>query len=159
MPHQYGETLDERLNVLGRDIEAAEAKITEGTNEKDEAWSEIDAIRGEVAPNGAFRFIANNGRTYAFQFREGSIKFDAKKFQTMLFHEFDEKKATRIWNSITERALNMALLEVAVRTKKVPEELVKACTTEAPGSYARVHPEWTKEDVERAKIFGVEKVD
>lgn len=157
--YQYGRTLDPRLNKLGRKVEDAEAKIAEGTSDKNNAWDEISAIRDEVAPDKPFRFIADNGHAYAFQLREGSVSFNADQFQALLFQTYDEKKATRLWNMVTKRALDTLLLEVAVRSKKIPQDLVDQCTTVNPDTYARVHPVWTKGDAERAKIFGIEKVD
>lgn len=159
MTTQYGPTVDKRLNLAGRNVESAEAKIAEGESEKTEAWDEIDAIRGEVAKGKPFRFIADNGHTYAFQLREGKSVFDAAKFQALLYQTYDKKEADKIWAAVTKRTLDTALLETAKRTKKVPQELIDQCTTTSPDTYARVHPAWTKEDVERAKILGIEKID
>ncbi len=158
MATQYGPTVDKRLNKAGREVEAAEAKIAEGTAEKDRAWGEMDAIRGEVAKDKPFRFIAENGHTYAFQLREGKSVFDADKFQALLYQTYDKKDADKIWNSVTKRVLDTALLETAKRTKKIPEELIDQCLTTSPDTYARVHPKWTKDDAERAKILGIELV-
>lgn len=155
---QYGPTLDKRLNKLGRKIETAEAKIAEGTQEKDEAWTEISSVRDEVAKDKPFRFIADNGRVYAFQERQGSQSFDAKKFEALLFQTFPAAEARKIWTSITSRVLDTDKLEAAKRTGKISQDLIDLCMETKPNTFARVHPEWTKDDANTARILGIEKL-
>jgi hypothetical protein len=157
MAAQYGPSIDKRLNTFGRSVESAEAKIAEGDSEKETAWKGILELAEEVSPDKPFRFIANNGHTYALQERKGAVTFDEGKFQALIFQSFDKAKATKIWNSMTKRVLDTALMEAAVRTKKITQEMVDECLTVKDPTFARVHPKWTKDDRELAKIFGVKE--
>jgi hypothetical protein len=65
-------------------------------------------------------------------------------------------QATKVWNAITKRSVDSVALETAVRTKKIPPEMVEQCLTPGTVSYSRIRKEWTKEDREHAKVLGIE---
>lgn len=156
--NQFSKNTDVRLHNISHRIGQAEKEIEEATTRKDEAWDEAKDLFGELAEDmPSPRFIADDGYTLTLQRREGTPKLDEAMLQALLFQQLDKAAATKLWNSVTKRVIDSNALEAAIRTQKISPEIVEQCMTPATVSYARVRRSWTKEDRERAKIFGIEK--
>lgn len=153
---QFTKAIDVKLNGLSREIGAAVKDIEEATQRKDQSWNDVIVYFDEVGQNDfSPRFIAEDGHYLQLQAREGKPSLDEDMLQALIYQRFPKAEASKIWNSITKRVLDNTALEAAVRTGKVPEELVSECMTPAKVSYARIRNKWTKEDRERARILGI----
>lgn len=155
--NQFSKNNDIKLNKLSLQIGQAEAVIETYTQEKDEAWEEVKALMFEVSQEKSPRFIASDGYSLQLQFREGTPKLDEAMLQALLFQRVERREATKLWNQITKRVIDPVALEAAVRTQKVPQDIVDECLTPAKGTHARIRREWTKDDKERARILGISK--
>lgn len=158
---QVSKIADEKLNSLSRSIGKADKLIIEATAEKVEAWNEVFEIIDEFSTDP--RFIANDGFSLVRQARQGAPRLD----QSMLYEKLKEAvgegaKLTRLWNSITEegvRTVNPVLLDVAIKRNQIDQGLANSCTTTPEVTYARVRRAWTKEDREKAALYGIEFVE
>lgn len=154
---QISPQADKSLHKLSREIGRAEALIEEGTQLKDESWKEVFEAFSEFDVEEP-KFIADDGFTLTRQSRQGSPKLDEAKLEELLKQEFPETSTfNRLWNQITDRKVNTLKLEQAVQAGKVPAHILETAITMPPLIYARVRRAWTKQDAERAHIFGVEK--
>ena len=154
---QLSTNTDKKLHKLSRDIDKAEAQIKEGETLKDDSWKEVFDHFSEFGVEEPI-FIADNGWTLVRQARQGSPKLDEAKLEQLLREEAaDERGFNRLWNLITDRKVNSLKLEQAVQAGKVSAKILETAITMPPLTYARVRRLWSKEDAERAHIFGVEK--
>ena len=154
---QFTKNADLRLNTASRKIGEAKRRIEEATQDHDKSWEEVVALFGELAESDKNpRFIADDGHFLTYQRSERSPTLNHEMLQSLLFQTLPKNEATKVWNSITKRTVDSTALEAAVRMKKIPSEIVEQCLTPGTVSYSRIRKEWTKEDRERAKIFGIE---
>lgn len=153
---QISPQADKSLHKLSREIGRAEALIEEGTKIKDESWTEVFEAFQEFAVEEP-KFIADDGFTLTRQSRQGQPKLDEAKLEQMLREEMNESTFNRLWNQITDRKVNTLKLEQAVQAGKIPAHILESAITMPPLTYARVRRPWSKEDAEKAGIFGVEK--
>lgn len=155
---QISKDADVKMNKLSRDIGKAEVKIAEGTTEKDAAWTEAFEILDEFDTEEGAKFITDDGHTLTRQRRQSAPRLNedllVQKLKAM--PNMTDKKFQNLWGRITTRTIMSELLEVAVREGKVPLQIVQECMTVPAPTSARIRREWTKDDAEKAKIFGVE---
>ena len=155
--NQFTANADTRLNAASRKIGEAKRRIEEATQDHDKFWEEVVALFGELAEADVNpRFIADDGYFLTYQRTERSPSLNEEMLQSLIFQTMPKAEATKVWNSITKRSVDSTALEAAVRMKKIPGELVEQCLKPGTVSYSRIRKEWTKEDRERAKIFGIE---
>lgn len=154
---QISPQADKILHKLSREIGRADGIIKEATKEFDDAWVAVFDLMAEFDTDG--RFIADDGHYLQRQSRQGSPKLDEAKLEQLLRDEFDYQKFSRIWNLITDRKVNTLKLEQAVQAGKIPAKFLEVAITMPPLTYARVRRPWSREDAEKARIFGVEKRD
>lgn len=154
--NQISNNADKRLHQLSRDIGKAETKIEEGELEYKAAWKDVFDMFDEFDKTG-FRFIANDGHTLTQQKRSGKSTFDPEKFKELLIKCYGEKKGKTLWNQcvVKTESVNMKLVEALKIQGKIEANLIDECITTAEDSYARVRNEWTKEDTEKAAIYGI----
>lgn len=156
--NQISARSDKLLNKASRELGEAEALIEAGTLKKDNAWESINETFNEHGLEGKeTRFIADDGFYLQRQERNGSPKLDEEKLEALIFQTYPKAEANRIWNSITVRKVDGVKLEAAERTGKLSASLIHECITPAKKTYARIRQPWTKEDKEKAQIFGVTK--
>lgn len=154
---QISDVADRELNKLSARIGKDDEEIELATEDKNKAWEEVFNYFSEFNTEG--RFIAADGHTLTRQERQGSPKLDEEKLMFMLKAKLTPRQFTIIWNKITEQKVSSTKLEHAIQAGLVPHELVDECITVPPVTYARVRRNWTKEDKERARIFGIEESD
>lgn len=154
--HQFGPNNDKNLNSLSVSIGDAEARIEKADQDKDTAWEQVFSIFDEL-PSAGDRFLASDGHTLTRQKRAGSVKLNKEMLQALIFQNYERPEATRIWNSITIRTVDSTALEAAKRTGKITADIIDQCMTISPDTFARIRPEWTKEDKERVRILGIER--
>lgn len=154
--NQISNKADKSLHKLSREIGRAEALIAEGTELKDESWREVFEAFSEFDVEEP-KFIADDGFTLTRQSRQGAPKLDEAKLEQMLREEMEQGAFNRLWNQITDRKVNTLKLEKAVQEGKIPAKVLDTAITMPPLTYARVRRPWSKEDAERARIFGIEK--
>ena len=152
---QISPQADKSLHKLSREIGRAEALIKEGTEIKDESWDHVFELMSEFDTDP--KFIADDGFTLTRQSRQGSPKLDEAKLEELLRAEMDQNKFNKLWNQITDRKVNTLKLEQAVQAGKIPAKVLETAITMPPLTYARVRRPWSKEDAEKARIFGIEK--
>lgn len=154
---QISPQADKSLHKLSREIGRAEALIEEGTKIKDDSWKLVFDAFSEFDVEEP-KFYADDGFTLVRQSRQGSPKLDEAKLEELLKLEFPEPSTfNRLWNLITDRKVNTLKLEQAVQAGKVPAHILETAITMPPLTYARVRRPWSKDDAEKAHIFGVEK--
>ena len=153
---QISPQADKSLHKLSREIGRAEALIQEGTEIKDESWKQVFDHFSEFDVEEP-KFIADDGFTLTRQSRQGSPKLDEAKLEEMLREVMPQGKFNMLWNQITDRKINTTKLEKAVQAGKVPAKFLEVAITMPPLTYARVRRPWSKEDAEKARIFGIEK--
>lgn len=154
--NQISRIADRELNKLSRDIGKAEAKIKEGTTEKDTSWDRVFEFMSEFDQP---YFLADDGFTLTRQKRQNAPKLNEEELYRLLMKKFTKLQVKKIWNAITDQKVNSLKLEVAVQNGLVPPDVVDKAITEPDPIYARVRRAWTKQDEERARIFGVDKQD
>lgn len=153
---QISTQADKNLNKLSREIGRAETLIEEGTKLKDDSWKDVFDAFSEFDIDEP-KFIADDGFTLTQQSRQGKPKLDEAKLEQMLKEEIgDQGKFNRLWDQITDRKVNTLKLEQAVQAGKIPAKVLETAITMPPLTYARVRRVWSKEDAEKARIFGVE---
>lgn len=154
---QISKKTDKALNGLSEKIGAAVAKIEEGEAEKEEAWNEVKDIFAEhgLEAGPKARFIAKDGFTIKLTKRAGRDKLNQDLLWLRLVEEKGIYVAKAIWDYITTPIVDTAKLEAAVIDGSITEELLKPCITTGEGSEPRIREEWTKEDRERAVVFGI----
>jgi hypothetical protein len=151
---------DQRLNLLSRQIHHSEEKIEQAIQDKDQSWEMVMGVFDEFDLAGAERrFIADDGFYLYLQERNSSPKLDEEKLHALIFQNYSPAKANRIWNSITTQKIDTTKLEAAQQLGKIDANLINQCIKPGTKSFARIHNEWTKDDRERAAIFGIEKKD
>lgn len=151
---QISANADKELNKLSRDIGKAEAQIKEGTELKDTSWDKVFEWMSEFDSDP--KFIADDGHTLTRQSRQGSPKLDEEKLYQLLVANLPPAKMKNLWNQITERKINSLKLEQAVQAGKIPAKFLETAITMPPLIYARVRRAWSKEDAEKARMYGVE---
>lgn len=154
--NQFSNLADTILDRLSVEIGEAEKKIEEGEKEKDNAWVEIFDLFDEFGKEDKeARFIASDGHTLSRQMRQRTSKLDSDAVKRAVFDFYNTVIANRVWNSITDRVVNPEKLSEALLHGKISIEAVKDLLPKTTTAPARVRTEWTKEDKERAAIFGI----
>lgn len=151
---QISETTDKKLKAESLKIGAADAQIEAAQAQKDWAWESILEIFDELGNTGPF--YTEEGRTLMLQARNSPPKLDQLKLERLL-RERMGNKFNGIWNAITNKTVDTALLERQVLTGKIPGDILEACMEYKPVTFARIRREFTKEDTERAAtLYGIE---
>lgn len=149
---------DQTLNGLSRKIGKATDDITAAEASKKNAWEKVLEIGAEFAREGGdLRFVANDGYTLAPTTRSGSPRLDEKRLKKLI--DANLPRAAAIWKSITEPHVNTTLLEQAIQSGKIPATLVDECLTVPEPTLVRNRVKWTKEDNQKAEIFGIVKTE
>lgn len=152
--NQISGMADRELNALSRRIGKADAQIEEATKEKNESWNQVLNYMDEV---GNPKFIADDGFTLQKQYRQGSPKLDSQLLHDLLVTEMGVARAGRLWARITDSIVNSLKLEEAVKDGKIPPHILDKVISTPEPTFARVRREWSKEDAQRAEIFGVKR--
>lgn len=151
---QISPKADVELNALSRIIGQAEETIKLGTEAKDTSWDKVFDLMAEFDQP---YFLADDGYTLVRQKRQGSPKLDEGELYMQLLLRFPKSKVDKIWNAITDQKVNSVKLEAAVQNGVVPPDVLDKAISEPDPTYARVRSKWSKQDEERARIFGIEK--
>jgi hypothetical protein len=156
--NQFSKAADAILHKLSRKITIAEAQIDASTKEKDLAWDEVNNLFNEFGRVGQeARFISDNGYTLHRTVRPSAPKLNEEQLEERLITQYGKKDGTRLWHAITDRKVNSTMLEQLVQRGQIDASLVNDCLTPGKDSFPRLHPKWTKEDEEKAIIFGLER--
>jgi hypothetical protein len=146
--NQLSPITDRVMNRLSRKITKAQEKIDTGTAEKEASWNEvIDNFSEFRREPGKARFICRDGYTLNWAKREGKTELDPQALRMAI--------SEKLWDQITVRTVDSSLLEAAVIEGLISEETLKTCITTKPPTGIRLHEEWSKEDRERAIIYGI----
>jgi hypothetical protein len=159
---QYSPANDKKLHTLAGTIGFARRLSERAGQMHDEAWEKVRGIFNEFPDKGK-RFIADNGYYMQDQWKNGTTKwyFDIL-YEKMHEHFPVPEDLRREWNAITDpapRVVNPTKLERRVRLGKIPQELVNQAYITGEGSWARIFQPWTKEDVNRAVVYGIQLQD
>lgn len=141
---QLSKKADKALNELSSLIGKAEGLIQVCQKEKDNNWEQVKNLLREFDVE---RFIANDGSYLQLQRRQPGPKLNEDLLKGKL--------STRIWEAITVRKVDPALLESAVLEGLIPQDVMEECLTETPPTEARVRQPWTAEDKNRARVLGL----
>ena len=157
MTSQFGPKTDAKLNSLSRYIGSAEERIEEATEAKNKAWENVFEFMDEFAKEGKqARFLASDGYFLFKQPVNRTPKLDETKLYELIQEKYSVSKAKAIWETITERKVSSIALEQAIQSHKLPAELVDRCLTVPETTYSRIRKLWTKEDIERAVVLGIQ---
>ena len=158
---QLSQMSDRVMNRLSRKIGKAVEKITEGEREKEEAWTQVKDLFAEHGKEAGpkARFIASDGFTIKWTKRPGKTKLNPDLLFARLVDAHGVTAADNIWRSITDRTISPEKLEAAVNLGTITEELLKPCIETGEDIHPRLREEWSKEDKERAVIFGISTPD
>lgn len=152
--NQLSEMSDKILNELSHKIGEAETQITQASAVKDKSWEDVFAYLGEFNQN---YFIADDGYVLHKQERSSSPKLDEGELYRLLLARFNKTTVNAIWKRITVPKVDPLKLEEVVKEGLLPADIIDKAITQPPPIYARVRRPWSKQDEERARVFGVEK--
>lgn len=152
--NQIGPTVDAKLNKASVDIGAAKALIEQKEKELAEVWELVFNLFDEGS--SIDRFVASDGYTLVRQWSESPATIDEARLKEDIFAAYDSARATRIWNDITDRRVNRDKLSHLVVRGRLDSALVAKHIGAKGKRASRVRREWTKEDKEKAAIFGIE---
>lgn len=159
--NQISPMADKQLNKLSRLVSEAEAQIKDATKTKEEAWDRVLEFFAEFGMDGTegkeMHFVADDGHTFAPYLRRGTPKLDEDKLYKKLMDRYPG--GARLWSQITVKkvTVNTVMLEQFIQLGKIDAALVDECLTVPEPGITRLHPEWTKEDRQRAKILGIKE--
>lgn len=151
---QISKVADRELHKLSARIGKDDNEIAIATEDKDKAWEEVFNYFSEFDSGG--RFIAADGHTLTRQERQNAPKLDEEKLMFLLKSKLTPRQFNSLWKKITEVRVSSTKLEHAIQAGLVAHELVDECITVPPVTYARVRRPWTKEDKEKARMYGME---
>lgn len=151
---QISPMADGELHALSRLIGESDELLAKVTELKNDRWDRVFELMAEFDKP---YFIANDGYTLSRQRRQGAPKLDEDLLYHLLMGKFTKAQVRKIWDAITEPKVSSVKLEAAVQNGVIPPEIIAKCITEPEPTYARVRREWSKQDHERARIFGIER--
>lgn len=174
-PQSTSATTDKKLHRASRAIGRADKVIAEQESKRKSAWDFFIETADKINPK--FRFIADDGHHMTLQWRQGSPKrndqllrqklmalvqdaeWRAQHFQPAEGEEpFTADEAFwNLWESITDQTVNNEKLEAAYQAGRIPAQILEDVIITPDPTYSRIRQPWTKDDQNRAVIFGVER--
>lgn len=150
--NQIGPVIDRRLNDLVGKAKNDKEKGEEFEAGYRKACEEIFSLFDE---GNIERFVSNNGWTFQRITRQ-TIQLDEDKLHRVLIENFGEARAKALWRRITKPVVDKTLLAQAVDRGHIPQALANQAL-EAKTSLVPSLKQWTKEDREKAEIYGIAK--
>lgn len=174
MKPQVTTAIDKKLNRASRTIGRADKAIATHEEKRKNAW-ELFITSANDHNDPRLRFVADDGHYMTLQWRQGNPKrndpllrqklqalvqdaeWRAEHFQPAEGEEpFSADEAFwNIWDSITDQTVNSEKLEAAYQAGRIPAEVLEETITVPDPTYARIRQPWTKDDANRAVVFGV----
>lgn len=156
MENQVSPTVDRKFHRASRTISRADKVIVAQEKKRTGAWNQFVELCDKLKlPQ--LRFLADDGKYMTLQWRTGQPKRNdallAQKLQALVSSVGGDY--TTLWEAITVRTVDNTLLEAAVLAGRIPAELLEDVIETPTPTYARIHQPWTKEDQNRAVVFGV----
>lgn len=174
-PQSTTPAVDKKLHQASRTIGRADAAIETHEKKRTKAWNLFIETADKVGPK--FRFLADDGHYMTLQWREGKVRRNdpllRQKLQALCqdaewraahFQPSEgeppftaDEAFWNVWDSITDQTVNSEKLEAAYQAGVIPAEVLQETIVVPDPTYARIRQPWTKDDGNRAVIFGVIK--